>query len=387
MVDLTQASVAVVGGGLGGFTAAMAFASKGAKVFLFERAPMFTEVGAGIQITPNGARALRNLGLDHMMTLHGLKAQAVVPCDALTGAKLARVGLAEKTPPYRFIHRAALIDILAAGAIEMGVTVVLGAQVMGAATDGHLTYVQNGCEKTFSSDLIVFADGLQSIGRPRVDAPSEPFFTGQVAWRALVHHAAPPEARIWMAPGRHVVTYPLKDGRLNIVAVQERETWADEGWSHSDDPANLRAVFADCSPDLRAILAKVEATNLWGLFRHEVASRWHNGRMCLLGDAAHPTLPFLAQGANLAIEDAYVLAQSCDAAKTFDQGLAQYQMVRRPRVTRAIAAANANAVNYHLRGARRRVAHIGLRAIGKVAPGAFTKRLDWLYEHDVSFDA
>ena len=169
---------------------------------------------------------------------------------------------------------------------------------------------------------------------------------------------------------------------LNIVAVREQAAWAAEGWSHAADPADLRTTFADCAPALRGLLAQVTETRLWGLFRHAVAAHWHHDSIALLGDAAHPTLPFLAQGANLAIEDAWVLASCCDRGL----GLPAYQVLRRARVDRAIAAANANAVNYHLRGVRRTVAHAGLRLIGAVAPQAFLRRMDWLYGRDVTRD-
>jgi len=205
-----------------------------------------------------------------------------------------------------------------------------------------------------------------------------------VAWRAIVDAPdVPPVARIWMAPRRHIVTYPLPGGRLNIVAVQERQQWAAEGWNHTDEPGNLRQVFRDVSGLLGGHLAQVEQVNLWGLFRHPVSPIWARDGLCILGDAAHPTLPFLAQGANLAIEDAFVLARCCDAGD-IESGLAAYQAQRRPRVERAIAAANANARNYHLAGVQRRVAHLGLKTLGKIAPNAFLGRMDWLYGHDVT---
>jgi salicylate hydroxylase len=135
---------------------------------------------------------------------------------------------------------------------------------------------------------------------------------------------------------------------------------------------------------LQDLLAQVDTCHLWGLFRHKVADHWHNDRIALLGDAAHPTLPFLAQGANLAIEDAFALAQITDAQHNLAQALHAYQSARRPRVSRAIAAANANARNYHLSGMPRRVAHLGLKTLGKIAPDAFINRLGWLYDHDVT---
>jgi salicylate hydroxylase len=373
-------AVTVIGGGIGGLTAALAFARTGARVTVLEQAAALTEIGAGLQITPNGARVLDALGLSGALDSKGLRAQAVQPLDALSGRSVAQFGLSHLNPPYRFLHRADLIALLAEACDGAGVTLNTGAYVRGVSADG----IVDAADAPIRADLAVGADGLHSRLREMLNGASPPFFTGQVAWRAVVRHDAPPVAQIWMAPGRHIVTYPLTGGRLNIVAVQERSHWADEGWHHFDDPENLRAAFADMCPALRAILEKVEQTRLWGLFRHPVAQRWHGPGSVILGDAAHPTLPFLAQGANLAIEDAFVLAACCNDADDLPQGLARYQALRRPRVARAIAAANANAVNYHLSGLRRVAAHMALRALGTVAPSAFLRRMDWLYGHDAT---
>ncbi len=364
-------TIAIIGGGIGGLTAALAFARQGAQVSVHEQAPAIAEVGAGLQITPNGARALHALGLADALDHVGLRAVAVQPMDALTARPIARFDLTRQTPPYRFLHRADLIGLLAAACADAGVRIVLNVRITDLAAAGMA-----------DADLTIGADGLHSVARPLLNNPAAPFFTGQVAWRAIIPAQVDPMAQIWMAPGRHVVTYPLPGNRLNIVAVQERSTWAAEGWHHADDPANLRAAFADGAPALRDLLARVEATNLWGLFRHPVAEHWHNDRIALLGDAAHPTLPFLAQGANLAIEDALVLARITDAQPDLASALKAYQGARRPRVARAIAAANANARNYHLSGLQRRVAHLGLKTLGKIAPDAFINRLGWLYNFD-----
>ena len=363
-------SVAVVGGGIGGLTAALAFARRGATVTVHEQAEALTEVGAGIQITPNGAVVLEALGLGPGLAARGLAAAAVVPMDALSGREIARFDLTGHS--YCFLHRADLIDLLAGACAEAGVSVRLGSRPESVA------------DLPGGADLIVAADGIHSRFRAVLNGEEAPFFTGQVAWRAMVAADQPQEARVWMAPGRHIVTYPLTGGRLNIVAVQERSAFAASGWHHPDEPGNLRHVFRDACPELRGVLARVETTNLWGLFRTVVAPRWQDGRLALVGDAAHPTLPFLAQGANLAIEDAYVLARVCDEDRDRGAALARYQAARAPRVARAIAAANANARNYHLRGGARRVAHLGLAMLGRVAPERFLGRLDWLYGHDVT---
>ncbi|WP_340423175.1 FAD-dependent monooxygenase [Yoonia sp. GPGPB17] len=340
-----------------------------------------TEVGAGLQITPNGARALNDLGIDRALAATGVTAEAVVPMDAMASREITRFDLSSQTPPYRFYHRAALVDILARGCDAADVTIKLGAQISTVNSDG--SFALDGA--LVRPALTIGADGLHSVVRGLVNTPTKPFFTGQVAWRAMIKtDKHDPVARIWMAPGRHMVTYPLPDNRLNIVAVQQRSQWADEGWHHSDDPGNLRMAFADCGWEVKSILGEVETVNLWGLFRHPVAVKWHAGSIAILGDAAHPTLPFLAQGANLAIEDAYVLALCCDEAVTLDEGLRSYQNKRRARVVRAIEAANKNARNYHLHGAKRLVAHAGLKAMGKAVPTAFLSRLGWLYDHDVT---
>ena len=373
--------VAIIGGGIGGLTAALAFARRGAKVTVYEQASALTEVGAGLQITPNGARALNKLGIGPALDAVGITAQAVTPMDAIAGQQIARFDLSQQDPPYRFYHRAALLDLLARGCATTDVTIKLNARIGAIRPDGG--FDADGVRQ--DPDLTIGADGLHSVVRDVLNKPTQPFFTGQTAWRAIIKSPqSSPVARIWMAPGRHVVTYPLSGGRLNIVAVQERSDWAAEGWHHSDTPQNLQRAFSDCSPQLQDILQQVEDVRLWGLFRHPVATRWQRGNMAILGDAAHPTLPFLAQGANLAIEDAYVLARLCDENARVHDGVRDYQAARRPRVVRAIAAANANAKNYHLSGIKRTIAHTGLRVMGAVAPNAFLRRLAWLYDHDVT---
>ena len=361
--------VEIIGGGIAGLTAALAFAKQGASVCVSERAQALTEVGAGLQITPNAGRALVALGVWDALVARGVVARAIVPMDGISGRVVTRFDLSGQSPNYLFLHRASLIEVLAEAAMKAGVVVKLG-QVP-------------DLDDLPPHDLLIGAEGLRSELRGRLNAQSDPFFTGQVAWRAIVPHEAAAEAQIWMMPRQHVVTYPLSGGRFNIVAVQERSEWAAEGWSHADDPAHLRAAFAGAAPELRAILEKVGQVNLWGLFRHPVADNWVGEKTAILGDAAHPTLPFLAQGANLAIEDAYVLARSC-ASGDIKVGLQIFENARKSRVKRAIEAANSNARNYHLSGVQRHVAFAGLKVLGAVAPNAFLNRLSWLYDHDVT---
>jgi salicylate hydroxylase len=371
-----------VGGGIGGLTAALAFARTGAEVTVLEQAPAIAEVGAGLQITPNGAAVLQALGLGDAVAARSIRALAVEPMDGVSGRRVARFDLAGlKGPVYRFFHRADLIDLLANAALRAGVQIQTGTRVSAVTGEGEITLASG---KVLTPVLAVGADGIHSVLRPSLNGADEPFFTGQTAWRAIVPGDLAPVARIWMAPQRHVVTYPLSGGRINIVAVREQAEWTGEGWHHATEPDAFRAAFADLCPELQDILLKVTEVRLWGLFRHPVAKVWHGTGAALLGDAAHPTLPFLAQGANLAIEDAYVLAAACDADASVVRALTFFQAKRQARVARAIAAATANAVNYHLSGVRRAVAHAGLRALGALAPGAFLGQMDWLYGKDVT---
>ncbi len=367
--------VTVVGAGVAGLAAAAALAQRGAAVRVVEQAAEIAEVGAGLQISPNGAAVLAALGLGEALRAAGLISEAVELRDYSSGRRVLRLDLKRHhhgKQPFVLIHRARLIALLEDAARGAGAEIVTGTRVESYAPP--------------AGGVLLGADGLQSGLRAALNGKTAPFFTGQVAWRAVIADAAAPEAHVWMGPGRHLVTYPLAGGLRNIVAVEERAAWAEESWTATDDPANLRAAFAGFAPEVRGWLDRVEAVNIWGLFRHLVAGNWHDDARAMLGDAAHPTLPFLAQGANLALEDAWVLAD-CLAARPVPEALALYQARRRARVVRAIGAANANARNYHLRSPLVRWgAHTTLRLAGLLAPAAPLRRFDWLYGHDVTAD-
>nr|WP_040645065.1 FAD-dependent oxidoreductase [Rubellimicrobium thermophilum] len=374
----------IVGGGIAGLATALAFARRGFSPLLLEQHDTVAEIGAGIQITPNGMAVLRALGLGEAAAAAGLAGQALEVCDALSGRCAARFPL-PGGGNWLFLHRAALIALLYRAACGAGVAIRTAARV--ERLEGGKAVLTGG--ERIGAGLILGADGLHSVVRRHLVGGSDPFFTGQVAWRALLpalQDPAPPmpAARIWMAPGRHVVTYPLRDGRVNLVAVRAQSAWSDDGWHHRDDPEVLRRAFADLCPELRALLDRVTEVGRWGLFRHPVPLRWHDARTAILGDAAHPTLPFLAQGANLALEDAWVLAREVARGGRLDEALARYQAQRRPRVERAIAAANANARHYHLSGLPRRAALAGLSLAGRIAPAAFMNRYRWLHDLDVT---
>ncbi|WP_425039035.1 FAD-dependent monooxygenase [Primorskyibacter sp. S187A] len=381
--------ITVLGAGIGGLSAALALAQRGAQVTVLEQAEAITEVGAGIQVSPNGARVLEALGVADRLAARSVTGRAVVLRDGLSGQDVAKLDLTQLPAHqrYLFVHRADIVDVLADAVRAAGVTIKLLQKVVDAQADGTVHLATGAQHK---ADLVVAADGLHSRMRPALNGTAEPFFTGQVAWRCLVPNVIghPMHARVHMGPGRHLVSYPLRDGKMvNIVAVEERKLWAEEGWFHEDDPQNLKAAFAEFDPEVHLLLNATEKVFLWGLYRHPVATRWTDGqgRVALLGDAAHPTLPFLAQGANMALEDAWVLADCLSQHDGTAAALAAYELQRKPRVSRVIEAANANAWKYHLRrGPVRLAAHLGMRTLSRMAPGRLLHQFDWLYAHDVT---
>ena len=368
MGHLNGRDIAIAGGGVAGLTAALALARRGARITLHERADALTEIGAGLQISPNAGRVLEALGLGPALDAVSARAQGVILHDR-GGRQVAALPLAARRPgaAFRMIHRARLIGVLEQAARAAGVRIVLGDEI----------------DDLPHAPLLIGADGLHSRIRRALNGEEHPFFTGQSAWRMLIPEAGDdPFARVFMGPGRHLVSYPLGQGLRNIVAVLERPGWTAEGWSHRDDPANLRAAFAGFGGPVPGWLAQVGDCGIWGLFRHRVADRWHDARRAILGDAAHPTLPFMAQGAVMAIEDAWILAACLDTIPGQPAALARYQALRAPRVHRIVEAANRNARNYHLKGPARVIGHAGLRAISRLSPGRLPARFDWIYDYD-----
>ncbi len=388
-MKLNNRKIAVLGAGVAGLATARALALLGARPIVVEQAPDLIEIGAGLQITPNGMAVLDALGLGTRARDAGLPLDDVSLHDHRKGASVLRLGLSKNPSAGNWlaIPRTDLIRIMREGVERVGAEVRTGARVVRIETRPQKTILNTADGRTIEAAIVIAADGLHSLGRQTLGGAATPFFTGQVAWRALIRDDgdAPAVAQVFMAPGRHLVSYPLPGGRRNIVAVDEREDWAEESWTASGDPDQMRRAFNHFGGPVPGWLAKVDKAHLWGLFRHEVPARWHGGSLVLVGDAAHPTLPFLAQGANLALEDAWVLADTLADAPGVSAALTTFQERRVERVKRAIRAANANARNYHLRNPLLRfAAHNGLRLGSLFSPRAALGRFDWLYRHDVT---
>ena len=270
--------IIVIGGGIGGLAAALALSRLGAAVTVLEQAAEISDMGAGLQISPNGFAVLDALGLRDAVIDRSMAATSLVLRNYSDSATVATLDISTGTggQNYYFIHRADLVACLLSAARQTGVQMRLQHKVKQVQTSVIPQVVlTNG--QTIMADLVVGADGLHSCLRPVLNQTSAPRFTGQVAWRALVprQSQALAQVQLYMGPGRHLVTYPLRGGQLvNVVAVQERANWAAEGWQHRDDPQNLRRAFADFSPDVQALLRSVDNVHLWGLL-HKPHSDYH----------------------------------------------------------------------------------------------------------------
>ncbi|MEL6479539.1 MAG: FAD-dependent monooxygenase [Pseudomonadota bacterium] len=380
----------IAGGGIAGMASALALARAGWQVEVIEAAPALGEVGAGLQISPNAAKALDWLGVLPAARAAAMQPERAEIRDARSGTRLFSTALgatAERRwgAPYLHLHRADLLAVLVEAARAAGVTVSLGLRAVRAVTHVNHAALHLDGQPIRQADLVIGADGIRSALRSGLNRDEAPRFTGQVAWRALIPAERLPAsalarvATVWAGPGGHLVTYPLRDASLvNLVAVRAQADWVEEGWSAPGDPEALRRAFDGWHSEPSALIAAVETCFLWGLFDRPAQVRWTEGRLALLGDAAHPMLPFMAQGASQALEDAVVLARHLSRAE-IPQALADWEEERWPRVARVIRRAEANGRMFHARSTLR---HLPMRIVSLLAPGLAAAQLDWLYGFD-----
>ena len=381
--------VALVGAGIGGLTAALLLRARGVDLVLLEQAESLGEAGAGIQLSPNATRILVGLGLGPALERAACEPQAIEMFEGESGRPLLRLPLQTARTrwgaPYLHIHRADLQQILTdALAAEGGASLRLSSRVAAIDADVGVVHLEGG--EAVSADAVIGCDGLRSVVRTALLGDTQPRFTGQTAWRGLVAPDRLPEAlrtpgaRVWLGPARHFVTYPVRGGALvNFVGIVERRDWRTESWTEQGNPAELAHDFAGWAEPVRAVIAAAETAWRWALFDRPPLPRWSFGRTSLLGDAAHPMLPFLAQGAAMAIEDAAALARHLTAGPGVEAALKAYEGERRDRTARVQALSRRNADLFHLSPLPSRAMFGAAAALDRLDPSGGMRRFDWLY--------
>jgi salicylate hydroxylase len=370
----------------------------GAEVTVLEQAQELGDIGAGIQIPPNAMKVFAALGLDAALAETAFEPEAIEARMGLSGLELFHIPLAEHAvkrwgAPYLHIHRADYISVLAkALRDESPDGLHLGAEIIGYTQTEDAVEVQLADGRRITGDALIGADGIHSPVREQMLGAEKPIFTGNVAWRAVVPMAAlgadgpRPTACAWMGPGKHCVTYRLRRGTLaNFVGVVERDDWTTESWTERGTREAALVDFADWHPTITRMLGEADTLYRWALFDRAPLPQWVDGRVGLLGDAAHPMLPFMAQGAAMAVEDAWVVAREVTQKPSPARGLEAYQHLRQTRTGRVQAGSRANAKTFHKRTWAGQLATYGpMWLAGKFAPMAVHKRQDPLYGYDVT---
>jgi salicylate hydroxylase len=386
--------VVIAGGGIGGLCAGIALAKVGFDVDLIERAPALTDVGAGIQLSPNATKGLAGLGVLEAVAQVASAPQTLEMRIGRTGEKVFSIPIAQEArkrygAPYLHVHRADLSEILSRAAKFAGVTVRLGARVSAYVRDVDGLRVGLDTGAIIPCDLLVGADGVRSTVRRQMLGEQEPRYTGAVAWRMTVPADVAPDlphaAIVWAGPGRHAVTYRIRRNELiNFVGVVETDKWPGESWDQPGDPTELADDFGGWAPPIPDILASASNCFVWALFDRDPLPRWSEDRVVLLGDACHPMPPFQAQGAAMAIEDAIVLAKCLQVHGVSQASLTLYERIRKPRTTRVLASARANMGVFHRSNAITQAATYGpMKLADKLFPAFVRSRQDWIYGYDV----
>lgn len=390
--------VLIAGGGIGGLTTALAFLKRGHRVTVFEQSQQLDEVGAGLQISPNGMHVFDALGVSARVEKDAFRPRAQELRFGKGGGRILSIPLRDIARDrwggeYLHVHRADLIDALGGALIDRAPdSVRLGCRVAGYRQDeSSITAVLDSGEEV-SGDLLVGADGIHSAIRTSINGEDKPRYTGNVAWRVVVPVSAlgqfaPPEtASVWVGSRRHAVTYRLRRGSLaNLVGVVECKERSIESWTSTGAREQALKDFKGWSPVIRTILEKAETLNRWALYDRDPLPRWVDGRAVLLGDACHPMLPFLAQGAVMAIEDAYVLARLVTQREILPEALATYEAERKPRTSRVQAGARHNAKLFHRADPVSKLATYGpIWIAGQFLPAFAHGQYDWIYSHDVT---
>ncbi len=402
--------IIIVGAGIAGLTAALCLRQTGRDITVLEQAPALQDIGAGIQLSPNALHVLNAINVSDR-----LEAKADTPTEVsirdfksgtpLLTQKMGATFNRRYGAGYWHCHRADLIEALSNAAQEAGIDILFNEKIVAYEETPDTVFVKTQSGKNISADLLIGADGISSTIRSTLHPNNTADFTGQIAWRGLVpteqlkmhlnkqghkrghkrgHNQVPEGVNVWVGPGKHFVAYRLRQASLmNFIAVEERAAWTEENWMLEGDINKLRTAFSAWDSPVQDILEACTETYLWGLFDRPAPKTWHSSRTVLIGDACHPILPFMAQGAAMAIEDAYVLASSLENKTSIEAGLNLFQQKRQNRVKNLYDISRRNAALYHASGIKA-AARNTLFAGARMFPKALSYLLDRVYGLNVT---
>jgi len=379
----SRPTVVIVGGGIGGLFAANALVAQGLRVSVYEQASALGEIGAGVFVTPNAVRHLERVGLGPAVERLGARVGTGSHYFRQDGTPIAPVQVSDAAGRNAVfgMHRADFIDLLAAQLPDG--TVHTGHRAVAFEQEGGAARVTFGNGAAAEADVVVAADGIHSVLQAHVVPPSKPVFHGKISYRGLVARERLPEWPMdrwlmWAGPSKHFLVFPVRHGEMvNYVGFVPTDEQMKESWSSLGDPEVLRKAFDGWDPRVGRVLGQVDKTFRWALYDREPLPTWSNGRLTLLGDAAHPMLPHLGQGANQAIEDgmalATILAQADEAS--VPAALLVYERLRRERVAEIQRGARQNGLRVDSE-----VADLKARDAELLAHAEFRKHL---YSYDV----
>ena len=355
--------ILIVGAGIGGLVSALCLNKKGYEVEIYEQSEVLSELGAGVQLSPNATRVLDYLELTDDLKPHVFEPRSFQFLNYKTEKIISKRDLGSKIQddfgfPNFDVHRADLQKVLLNKVEEKGIKIYSNMKVIDVGNEENKAYIKINEEK-IKADIVIGADGIHSVVREKLFEKKESSFTGNVAWRMLIpvdllpRDLILPDTTVWLGPKKHFVSYHVSGGKnLNCVCLVEQEGWKNENWSERGNIEDLREVYNGWNQTIETLLKIANPNTLyrWALHDRPPMKQWSKGRIILLGDAAHPMLPFLAQGAAMAIEDGAVLADCISSYEDNEKSLKYFEQIRKPRTSFVQLAARRNAKILHLSG-------------------------------------